>query len=244
MNKKDIVVISVLVNAGLLVILLISALTSRESYLVSSSAKVASDILQKDAKGMVETTVAEEGFAMSAEENLGLEGVVHQLPEAAFAPVENNESVTVDLAMPQEMQRDQNVGLETGTPSENVSPENVLTESANSEVKCIEIKVKSGDSLDRLARRYHVTIKEIQKANNLSNSFLKQGQNLKIPVTTGRAAKIEASSSSRYYTVKPGESPWTIAMKHHLKVGDLLKMNNLDNRKAKRLRPGDKLRVR
>ena len=239
MNKKDIVVISVLVNAGLLVILLISALTSRESYLVSSSAKVASDILQKDAKGMVETTVAEEGFALSTEENLGLEGVVHQLPEAAFAPVENNESVTMDLTMPQEMKNDQETSAETS-----VLAETVLPAAEKSEVKCIEIKVKGGDSLDRLARRYHVTIKEIQKANNLSNSFLKQGQSLKIPVTTGRAAKIEKSSGSRYYTVKPGESPWTIAMKHHLKVGDLLKMNNLDNRKAKRLRPGDKLRVR
>lgn len=227
MNKKDIVVISVLVNAGLLVILLISALTSRESYLVSSSAKVASDILQKDAKGMVETTAIEEGFAVAAEENLGLEGVMHQLPETAAAPVENNETSTVDLAMPQEV-----ISTQEKAVSETAEP------------KCIEIKVKSGDSLDRLARRYHVTIGEIQRANNLSNSFLKQGQNLKIPVKIGKDAKIEDSSSSRYYTVKSGESPWTIAMKHHLKVGDLLKMNNLDKRKAKKLRPGDKLRVR
>ncbi len=46
-----------------------------------------------------------------------------------------------------------------------------------------------------------------------------------------------------YYIVKKGDSPWSIAMKNNLKLDDLIKLNNLDNEKAKKLRPGDKLRI-
>ena len=56
--------------------------------------------------------------------------------------------------------------------------------------------------------------------------------------------KTEKIETAKYYTVKPGDNPWTIAMKHHIKVDDLLKMNDLDNHKAKKLRPGDKLKIR
>lgn len=47
-----------------------------------------------------------------------------------------------------------------------------------------------------------------------------------------------------YYTVQAGENPWTIARKNKMKVDDLLKLNNLNKQTAKKLRPGDKLRVK
>ena len=50
-------------------------------------------------------------------------------------------------------------------------------------------------------------------------------------------------NSKNFYIVKPGDNPWTISMKHRMKVEDLLRLNNLDDKKAKRLRPGDKLRI-
>lgn len=43
-------------------------------------------------------------------------------------------------------------------------------------------KVRKGDSLDKIARRYGVTIAEIKKANGLKNDKIKIGQSLKIPV--------------------------------------------------------------
>jgi len=47
-----------------------------------------------------------------------------------------------------------------------------------------------------------------------------------------------------YYTVKVGDNPWTIAMKHHMKVEELLRINSLNEEKARKLKPGDRLRIR
>ena len=56
MSRKDIIIISVFINAGLLMVLLISALTSKESYFIASSAKIAESILEKDKNGMLPST--------------------------------------------------------------------------------------------------------------------------------------------------------------------------------------------
>lgn len=48
-------------------------------------------------------------------------------------------------------------------------------------------KVKSGDTLDKLARRYGVTVAAIQKANGLKNTRINIGQTLTIPAPATRA---------------------------------------------------------
>ena len=64
---------------------------------------------------------------------------------------------------------------------------------------------------------------------------------LKIPAK-GQAAP--SADVAKFYTVKQGDNPWTIAVKNQLKVDELLKLNDLNDEKARRLRPGDKLRIR
>ncbi|HNQ90651.1 MAG TPA: LysM peptidoglycan-binding domain-containing protein [Verrucomicrobiota bacterium] len=44
--------------------------------------------------------------------------------------------------------------------------------------------VKSGDNLTRIARQYHVTVRELRAANNLKTDRISVGQKLKIPTTT------------------------------------------------------------
>lgn len=88
------------------------------------------------------------------------------------------------------------------------------------------------------------------KANKLTNTNLRIGQVLKIP---NKAAKKSEPSSAvfspvseegaKYYIVKKGDNPWTIAVKNHLKTEDLLKLNNMTEDQARRLKPGDKLRI-
>jgi LysM repeat protein len=42
-------------------------------------------------------------------------------------------------------------------------------------------KVKSGDSLLRIAHKYHTTVAKIKKANGLRSDMIRIGQVLKIP---------------------------------------------------------------
>jgi LysM repeat protein len=48
-------------------------------------------------------------------------------------------------------------------------------------------KVKSGDTLTTIAKKYHTTIKALQSANNLTSTSIRVGQVLKLPVTAAAA---------------------------------------------------------
>ena len=99
-----------------------------------------------------------------------------------------------------------------------------------------DIIVRAGDTLDKIARSYGLSVEEIMRTNHLIDSRLQIGQVLKL-------AKGAKKGQEKYYTVKNGDNPWTIAMKNHMKVDELLRLNNLDEEKAKRLKPGDQLRI-
>ncbi|WP_372870925.1 LysM peptidoglycan-binding domain-containing protein [Paenalcaligenes niemegkensis] len=47
-------------------------------------------------------------------------------------------------------------------------------------------KIKKGDTLFALARKYNTTVAELQKLNNLKNSNLKPGRQLRVPGTLVR----------------------------------------------------------
>lgn len=119
-----------------------------------------------------------------------------------------------------------------------------------------EIKVKKGDVLEKIARHHHTTVAEIMKANKLTTTNLRIGQVLKIPVKSIRKAENLAISFSgqstpaqsgdgvgKFYTIVKGDNPWTIAVKNHLRVEDLLKLNNMSEDQARRLKPGDRIRI-
>lgn len=222
MSRKDIIIISVIVNAGLLVILLISALTTKESYLVSSSAQVASTILENDTNGMV-----------PAKTDL-----------AANLEVKKEDSLKKDEPIKIEAPE---TAIKTEAPKEEpivhqLPATSDLTETPKPEF--VEVVVKKGDTVEKIAKVNHTSINQIVKTNELSNTFLRVGQTLRIPVEQKSDNGAQEVAKVDYYTVKVGDNPWTIAMKHHLKVDELLKMNKLNNKTAKKLRPGDKLRIR
>lgn len=122
------------------------------------------------------------------------------------------------------------------------------------------VVVKKGDTLEAISRREKISVEKIIGLNDLKSPLLKIGQNLKMPSEDPQevASKVETKSnvppvekpiviknnSEKHYTVKVGDNPWTIAMKHHMKVKDLLQLNSLDDKSARKIKPGDKLRVR
>ena len=78
--------------------------------------------------------------------------------------------------------------------------------------------VKKGDSLYSIAMANNTTVDELKKANNLTSNILSTGQLLKIP-----SALLPEST----YTVKKGDSLYSIANKYNTTVDELKRINNL-----------------
>lgn len=82
--------------------------------------------------------------------------------------------------------------------------------------------VKSGDSLWSIANQYHTTVAVLRTLNNLSTDTLRIGQVLKVPTGTTLPPTNENT-----YTVKSGDSLWSIANRYNTTVDELKALNNL-----------------
>ncbi len=109
-----------------------------------------------------------------------------------------------------------------------------------------EVTVKKGDSLEKIAKAHQTTVDQLIKSNHLTGHFLKIGQVLKIPAEKTKVLdkKPVVDLGPEYYTMKVGDNPWAIAMKHQMKVEELLRLNGLNEERARKLKPGDRLRTR
>ena len=241
MSRRDTIIISVLVNAALLVVLFTFAVTGREkatedTKIVSSKpiAEIsidAKEMLFSDANTNQESSNIE--LASESKEFVALASEQKPIERFAEIPEPN-----VSYKLPQIAK---NLDKKIPNPID---------------VNAFEITIKSGDNLEKLAHMYNTRVSEISKINNLSNSFLRIGQKILIPKTSFQnslkpdvANQIKPEEkkqivAAEYYTIKVGDNPYTIAIKHSIKPHELLKLNNLDERRAKRLKPGDKLRIR
>lgn len=126
----------------------------------------------------------------------------------------------------------------------------------------VEVTVKKGDVLERIARSNGTTVSSIVKANKLKTERLSVGQVLKVPA--GRKKNQDAAASAaavkesqplqkneevkavekQYYVIKNGDNPWKIAKQFNVRFEDLLTLNNLDEEKARNLKIGDRIRVK
>lgn len=79
--------------------------------------------------------------------------------------------------------------------------------------------VQKGDSLWVIANKYGITTEELKSYNNLISNLLSIGQVLKIP--QGK------TSTENIYTVKKGDSLWTIANRYNTTVEKIKVLNNL-----------------
>ena len=103
-------------------------------------------------------------------------------------------------------------------------------------------KVKSGDYLGKIASRYGVTVSQLKKWNNLKSSNIRVGQTLYIYGSSSAAASSSGSSSSgAYYTVRSGDSLYTIAKLYPgVSAENIKKANGLT---SNNIRPGQKLKI-
>jgi membrane-bound lytic murein transglycosylase D len=93
--------------------------------------------------------------------------------------------------------------------------------------KTIRHQVKRGETLEKIAGIYNVSIADIKKWNRLSTSRVLSGKKLKILLT---------SENIDYYRVRTGDTLWDISKKFGVSIDDIQRWNALAD-----IRVGDKL---
>ena len=87
--------------------------------------------------------------------------------------------------------------------------------------------VRSGDSLWTIARRHGTTVDNLRSLNRINGSRIDIGQVLHI-AESSRSREGLGLAERLAYTVRSGDSLWTIARRHGTTVGDLRSVNELN----------------
>lgn len=123
--------------------------------------------------------------------------------------------------------------------------------------------VKASETLSQIAQQYDVTTSEIRGWNGLRNNRIYPGQRLTIMLVERKYIEGESSSSSssssrrssgssstktssdsnyKYYTLRSGESLWTVSQKFGIPFATIQALNkDID---PKRMQPGDKIKIK
>jgi cell wall-associated NlpC family hydrolase len=130
----------------------------------------------------------------------------------------------------------QNQSLTIPDKSSNTTKTN--TDSSNTS----SVTVNSGDSLWTIAQKYGTTVANLQKLNGFSDSetLITVGQSLKVSGTATTTAtqttktatttsQVTVSANHVTYTVKSGDSLYTIAQEYGISVDSLRSSNNLSS---------------
>lgn len=88
--------------------------------------------------------------------------------------------------------------------------------------------VKKGDSLYSVAQKYNTTVNEIMKLNYLTNTNLSIGQVLRIPEMYFKEDEIYLPNYINY-TIKKGDTLYSIAKENNISIDTLIKDNSLTN---------------
>lgn len=225
MSRRDTIILAVLINSALLIVLFATAIShGGDKPKTFSDMPTPSSTISKQESPISEYT--------------------------PLKPIENSSAVltTPETVIAKEPNYLQPAPI-SNKPVQESSSRQVKTELPKAippKPSYVEVTVKKGDYLDKIARANNVTVKDIMQANQMNSTRLHIGQVLKIPLKDTETATQTVQPNSKkisYYTVQSGDTLWNIANKHHMQMRDLLRINGLDEDSAKRLQPGDSLKI-
>jgi len=107
-------------------------------------------------------------------------------------------------------------------------------------------RIRAGDTLASIAARHGASVADLQRTNQLKGTHIRAGSYLLVPISTAaldrHALSPELSPASDiHYTVKPGDSLWTIARHHRVSHHKLASWNGLSTQDV--LQPGQRLLI-
>ena len=95
--------------------------------------------------------------------------------------------------------------------------------------------VQKGDYLGKIAQRYGTTVRVLKRLNNKNSSHLRIGEKLIVSTEADfQYAKTESAPIINHngrYTVKSGDSLWSIARRHNMSTTQLASLNRLSKQK-------------
>ncbi len=113
--------------------------------------------------------------------------------------------------------------------------------SAGNRNRKITHRVKSGESLWSLAKKYGVSVSKIKSWNKLKTDRLSIGQKLVIYTSGGKNYTESGKKKKVVHTVRKGETLWTIARKYGTSTDTIIQQNNITD--PTKIKPGDKLNI-
>lgn len=105
-------------------------------------------------------------------------------------------------------------------------------------------EVQSGDNVGRIAQKHGMDLSELKRLNGMRSTLIHPGDKLKVidrkEFSKTSATHKNTKSSTKYHTVRNGDSLYGIALKYKTTVDKIKKANNLKN---DLIHPGNKLKL-
>lgn len=249
MSRRDTIIIALLVNASLLALLFMLAVNTDEESVVDhpEMSKAIAERPEVISKQSMPVPIALSNTHVNDEVDSFLKDLASE---------DKGHPITIDDEGYVQLRQEPAEPVRRATSSQNTG-----------DLEYVEVTIKRGDALEKIARNNGTSVEAIKKANNLTSAKLSIGQVLRVPVgkkesqdkpaastaantkskpqqTIAATNKTPKESDVQYYTIKSGDTPWKIAKQYNVPFEDLLKMNGLDEERARNLKIGDKIRVR
>lgn len=249
MNRRDTIIIAVLLNAALLAILFMMAVRHEDpTDEFHNAPQIVMDATKQSTPSSQELINSPSDASISSTPTGDeIDNVLKHYADSPHLILVEEEGELGDKELSASLPTDR-------SESRQISPLETSTQPS----QLVTITVKKGDALEKIARANNTSVEAIKKANHLTSNRLNIGQLLKVPVGTkknnldhgqqkplvSKETTLITPAGPELYTIKSGDNPWKIAKQFNVKFDDLLKMNNLDEEKARNLQVGDRIRVK
>ena len=90
-------------------------------------------------------------------------------------------------------------------------------------------KIRNGESLSSIAKRYHTTVTKLKELNGLKNNNIRAGKSIKVPGAGNSNQSAIGGSSTKSHKVKSGETLGSIASRYGVNVNTLKNINGLNS---------------
>lgn len=273
MSRRDTIIIAVLINAGLLLILFATALPSKEDSETSKGTDSSLSQLAVKEGSLVEPAAQKEqllpsiqpadevdmvlsewnikpgerleasnnGLTYQSASSQGGDDVKENSSLVAISadskPTTNNEPVLVTVKKGDSLDR---IARAYGTTVQEITSLNQLESGVLQIGQVLKVPAKKGEALATPSSKGSSSSPSAPKEQKKVTNAKQKNQ------ASAKAGTSQSTSQGpvKYYTVKSGDNPWLIANKNNVKLEDLLRLNNLNEEKARKLKPGDKIRIK